>query len=48
MEDEQIIIKIECDKYHVADELRNLATAIEESDEELTQWETPHCVAEFS
>lgn len=47
MEDEQVQITISCDKYHVADELRNLANAVEESDEELTQWETPHSVAEF-
>ena len=48
MEDEEIKIKIVCDKYHVADELRKLANAVEESDEELTQWETPHCVAEIN
>lgn len=44
----KIKITISCDEYHVADELRNLATAIEENDEELTKWETPHCVAEFN
>lgn len=47
MENEQIQITISCDKYHVADELRKLANAVEESDEELTQWKTPHSVAEF-
>ena len=47
MEDEQVQITISCDKYHVADELRKLANAVEESDEEMTQYETYHCVAEF-
>jgi hypothetical protein len=47
MEDLQVKIVFECDKYHVADELRKLANAIEETDEELTQWEAPHSVAEI-
>lgn len=48
MENEQVKIVFVCDKYYVADELRKLANAIEESGEELTQWETPHSVAEIS
>lgn len=47
MENEYVKISIVCDKGHVSDELRKLANAIEESDEELKQHETYHCVAEI-
>ena len=45
--EEQITISIECDKGHIAEELRKLADAVEESNEEIKQYETYYCVAEF-
>ena len=47
MEDKNVEISIVCDKGHVADELRKLADAIEECNEELKQHETYHCAAEI-
>lgn len=52
MEENQIIVKVMADKYHVADALRELANAIEnEESEEVTygkEYESAHYYAEIS
>lgn len=45
---EQMRIKITCDKGHVADFLRELASVYEESPEDDMEYETAHGVAEIT
>ena len=45
---ETIKIKISCNENHVAESLRQMANAFEQSDGNLSAFETEHCVAEFS
>ena len=44
--EEQVHITIHCDVYHTADFLRKLANEIESSENEETDFETAHGIAE--
>ena len=44
----QIRITVTCDEGFVADSLRELATAYEDSLDNDMEYETAHCMAEFS
>ena len=46
--EEQVTIKISCDEGYTADFLRQLANEIEESETEVTTFETYHGIAEIN